>query len=109
MDIPNINIGVVYSPPKKKKPKEVVIETYLREQVEAHGGLCMKFTSPTHSGVPDRVIILNNHTCFVETKRPGGNPRELQKSTIQSMIDCGADVRVIDTKSKVDAFIKELT
>lgn len=83
------------------------IETYLKNKVEKAGGLCYKFESPGQSGVPDRVVILNR-TVFVEVKRKNGKPRKLQELQIKKMVVAGAEVFVIDGKSKVDDLIKEL-
>ena len=60
---------------------EKEIEKKLREMVERHGGLCLKWVCPGWSGVPDRIIILPGaHVIFAETKRPrGGKPSQLQR------------------------------
>ena len=84
------------------------IETYFTKQVKLHHGECFKFVSPSNRGVPDRIVILNGHTVFVELKAPDEKPRKLQVAVIKKMIRAGADVRVIDTKEKVDDFIKNL-
>lgn len=60
--------------------KESVIERHLRLQVEKHGGLCWKFTSPGMVGVPDRIVIpKDGQMFFVETKAPGGVLSSKQK------------------------------
>ena len=86
---------------------ENYVEGYLKKRTEAHGGMCMKFTSGI-TGVPDRIVLLAGHTVFVETKAPGGSPRRLQLHRHGEMRAVGADVRVIDTRPKVDALLKEL-
>lgn len=87
---------------------EEFIEGYLVKQVKAAGGLCFKFTSGV-AGVPDRIVILQGSTVFVETKAPGGTPRKLQRVRMAQMAEAGADVRVIDTRPQVDELIRELT
>lgn len=59
---------------------EKEIETKLRKMVERHGGLCLKWTCPGWSGVPDRIILLpGGRIVFAETKRPkGGKVSKLQ-------------------------------
>ena len=61
-------------------PLEKDIEKKLREMVESHGGLCLKWVCPGWSGVPDRIILLPRaHVIFAETKRPkGGKLDKLQ-------------------------------
>ena len=57
------------------------IERKLREMVEEHGGLCLKWVCPGWSGVPDRLLLLpGGRVMFVETKRPkGGAVSKMQK------------------------------
>lgn len=52
---------------------EKTIEQKLVKLVEANGGRCIKWTSPSSSGVPDRIVILpHGRVIFIETKRPKG-------------------------------------
>lgn len=84
---------------------ENYIESYLKTKAEEIGFLCYKFVSPANDGVPDRIIIGNNITIFVETKAPGEKARDLQKKTINDMIDKGAYVYVIDNRPDIDKLL----
>lgn len=84
------------------------IEAYLINQCEKNKILCYKFVSPGNSGVPDRILIGNGKTVFVELKAPGEKPRALQVYVMKKMTKAGADVRVADTKDLVDAIIKDI-
>ncbi|WP_026820021.1 VRR-NUC domain-containing protein [Arthrobacter castelli] len=88
--------------------REDTVEKYLLTRCRANGFLCMKFVSPARGGVPDRVIITPAETVFVETKRPGGKPRRLQKIVHTKMRRYGAKVYVADDRHKVDELIREL-
>lgn len=57
--------------------RERTIEQHLVHQVERLGGLTYKFLS-TQAGVPDRIVILNGVTYFVELKAPGGKLTKIQ-------------------------------
>jgi len=85
---------------------ENAVEQRLRKRVEALGGLCLKFTS-SRSGVPDRIVILQGRTIFVELKAPNRLPSNLQKVRIAQMRAAGADVRLIASKEAVDEFLNE--
>src|SRR6478736_6410135 len=85
--------------------KEITIEQYLVEQVEARGGKCEKFTSPGRRSVPDRLVTWMGTMDLVETKRPGGKPRAYQVRDHQDRLELGVLVRVLDTKAAVDAYI----
>lgn len=67
------------------------IEAALRGLVRRHHGLCLKWVSPGHSGVPDRIILLpGGRVYFVELKRPkGGEIAALQLWWRQRLIDLG--------------------
>ena len=45
---------------------EGYVEDYLIKQAKAHNHLCFKFISPGIDGVPDRILIGNGKTIFIE-------------------------------------------
>lgn len=60
-------------------------------------------------GVPDRLIVLpENKIGFVELKKPGEKPRELQKAQIRFLQKLGCKVAVIDSMEQIDKFLNEL-
>lgn len=89
---------------------EKEVERYLREQVKKRlGGVALKFVSPGLSGVPDRVVLLpGGKVIFVETKAPGKKLRILQEHVCGMIAALGFEVRRIDTKPGVDAFILKM-
>lgn len=88
------------------KVRESVIEEYLRNRCDQLGYLCYKFKAPSNAGVPDRIVIGNGHTVFVELKRPGEKPRKLQVAQIRRMREAGATVFVADTTELVDEVLQ---
>lgn len=88
--------------------KESDIEKYLLERVESFGGLCWKFVSPGTKGVPDRVVILNGLTVFIEVKAPGQNPRDLQVKRIQQIRHRDGNAIYISSIEEVDALVNIL-
>lgn len=89
------------------KPEDYV-EKYLVKQCKKQDFGCLKFTSPGTNGVPDRIIIADGQTIFVETKRAGGKLRRLQEEITAEMRRQGADVRVADTRELVDELLAEI-
>jgi len=88
--------------------REKSVETYLREQVKAHGGKAYKFVSPGNAGVPDRLVLFpGGRAAFVELKAPGKKPTLLQQAQIKKIGSMGFPAFVIDTKQGVDDFIKQ--
>lgn len=59
----------------------------------------MKFVSPGHSGVPDRIVlmpvppehqeIVSKYVQFIEVKRPGKEPTKLQRHWLAKLTGLG--------------------
>ena len=90
-------------------PLEAVIEAYLVKRIRSIGGECEKFNSMSRRSVPDRIITMPGaKIIFVELKRHGKQPTEMQERDHRRRREMGFDVCVIDSKESVDALIKEL-
>lgn len=51
---------------------EKYLENKIRKYINSQGGLCLKWTSPGFTGVPDRIALLpGGRVVFIEVKRPG--------------------------------------
>jgi hypothetical protein len=80
----------------------------LRDEVKKIGGKAYKFVSPGNNGVPDRLVCFPlGQARFVETKSPGKKLTPLQAKRKRELEMLGFSVSVIDSKEKVDLFIKE--
>lgn len=91
------------------KMKEYAVEKHLISVTQACGGMCIKFTSPGMSGVPDRIVILpGGKIGFAELKAPGKKPRRLQKAVIRDLYRRGCRVATIDNLKSVEGFIRRL-
>lgn len=86
------------------------IEKHLCKEVKnTLHGLSLKFVSPGQNGVPDRIVLVpSGHIYFVETKAPGKKLRKLQDYVCEMISQLGFTVLRIDTKEKVNAFVKEV-
>ena len=90
-------------------PKEVNIEAYLIRKVCDLGGKCCKFVSPGSAGMPDRLIILpGGVVAFVELKRLGEEPSDLQNKRIADLHKLGANAYWASTREQVDVVLKNL-
>ncbi|MCA8214513.1 hypothetical protein LGN20_11430 [Burkholderia cepacia] len=87
---------------------EKTVEAYLVDRVRAAGGDAYKFSSPARVSVPDRIVIFPPaRIYFVELKRPGGVVTKGQLREHERLRALGCDVRVIDSREAVDAFVRE--
>lgn len=90
--------------------KESTLEKKLKERIERAGGLCLKWTSPGFTGVPDRIVLLPDaRILFVEVKRPGlkdgMSPR--QKRVAQQLRDLGFTVIRLSDLKDIERYLGE--
>lgn len=78
--------------------RERTIERELTTLIRAAGGWCIKLTSPSMVGLPDRIILMpGGHACFAETKAPGQRLRPIQERRRCQLEALGFTVYVIDS------------
>jgi len=88
------------------KPREKRIETKLVEGVESAGGLCIKFPPLFFRGFPDRIVLMpKGRITFVEVKRPGEGPTNIQLKVHRKLKALGFRVEVIATHEDVEGFL----
>ena len=71
------------------------IEMYFKKRIEYAGGLCLKFSSPGCTGVPDRIVVYGGKVTFVEFKAPGRDVSKRQAIMIERIRACGCRVYVV--------------
>ena len=81
------------------------IEAYFRKRVEAEGGLALKFVSPSHRGVSDRIVCFPGSTWFVELKRPGGRLSPLLRVFAGVMARLGQNYTCLSSKEEIDIWL----
>lgn len=96
--------------------RERNIENYLVERVKEAGGEIRKVKWIGRRGCPDRFVGFSTRVsnlmfpyCLVELKRPGKKLDDHQKREIKKLEKVGLYTFVIDTKQKVNKFIKYFT
>ena len=85
---------------------EKQVETYLTKQVKSKKGMSLKFLS-TITGVPDRIVILNNKLYFVELKTEKGVVSERQKIVFKQLAEQGFPVLILRNKHDIEQFIEQ--
>lgn len=76
---------------------------------KASGCLIYKFSSPSHRGVADRIIIApNGQVGFLELKRLGERPTALQQKFLDDVTRQGAISGWADNLADVKTFIDAL-
>jgi hypothetical protein len=90
--------------------REIEVEDYLVEQAKAIGGEVRKLRWIGRNGAPDRVIMFEGKTIWVELKRPGtkrANPHQIREH--ERMRRAGQTVVLIDSFEGVDKLIVEVS
>ena len=96
---------------RRRRVRERNLERKIVEAVRSQGGVCLKWTSPGFTGVPDRIVFLpGGRIGFVEVKRPDGKGRESerQKRVAQILTLLGQKVRTVSSMKEFEEFINEL-
>ena len=76
---------------------EKIIEKKITEYAKKCGILSYKLNSISCRGLPDRMFLLpKGKIHFIELKRKGKKPTELQNLKIQELLDRGFLVEVVD-------------
>jgi len=75
--------------------------------VKEKGGLCYKWIS-TISGVPDRIVFLNQKIQLVELKTETGVISERQRVVFEQLKAQGFPVVVLRSKAGIDALLEHL-
>ena len=89
---------------------EKEVETYLVRKCKQHKLMCIKFTSKSLSGLPDRLILGHDAlVTFIELKSSIGKVRPLQEYIHLTLRAKGFEVLVINSKQGVDEYIKRAT
>ena len=102
-------LEVIHTGMQTFSESEKSIEQYLVKAVHIRHGLCLKFVSPGHTGVPDRVIILESIVYFAEIKAPGGRLSASQQAMHRKLRAAGARVVTLYSREEVDEFINEIS
>lgn len=88
---------------------EKQVEQALVKSVKAAGGLCPKWVAPGFNGVPDRIVLMpDGRIGFVEVKRPGAKPREIQLLRHRQLRHLGFQVFVLDDPADIGALIRRI-
>ena len=86
----------------KPKESEKTLEARLVREIEARGGMALKYTSQYHRGIPDRICLLPGGLCvFVELKSTGKKPTKLQAHAMERLDAMGLPTCVVDSTEKL--------
>lgn len=91
---------------RARKALESSVEGYLEDRCK---DLCVMVIKNTGlRGIPDRLLIYHGIHWFVELKRPGEEPSELQQAIARKLRSHGAVAICADCKPDVDRLLDAL-
>ncbi len=79
----------------KNKALESKIQSRIIERLKKEGWMVVKIGLTNLPGFPDLMALRNGEVRFIEVKRPGCVPRELQQYRINQLKDNGFNVEVL--------------
>lgn len=89
--------------------REKEIEKTMVDETRKKGGMALKLTSPSSSGLPDRMLLFpKGKVIFVELKAPGKKTRKLQDVVIEALRKLGFRVEVVDSKKRAKEVVNDL-
>lgn len=87
---------------------EKLLETKLKNGVEALGGVYLKLLPNFMSGIPDRLCLIpEGRVVFVELKTTKKRPKKIQLWVHAKLRKIGFRVEVIDTSEQIKNLISE--
>lgn len=91
----------------KPQESEKTLEARLAREIQARGGMALKYTSQHHRGIPDRIVLMpHGRTYFVELKSTGKRPTKLQRHAIAQISALGFPAWVVDSTATLDRFLR---
>ena len=87
---------------------EKQVEKYLTKRVKESGGLSYKWIS-TITGVPDRIVFINQQAHLVELKTETGSLSPRQILVFDELGEHGFSVHVLRSYDDIEDFIKHAT
>jgi hypothetical protein len=81
------------------------IEKYLNKRIKQLSGLSFKWLSSV-TGVPDRIVILNQKVLFVELKTETGKLSPRQILVFDELGEAGFPVHVLRSYNDIEEFIR---
>jgi hypothetical protein len=85
---------------------EKEIEKHLTKKVKQSSGLCFKWLSSV-TGVPDRIVFLNQKVHLVELKTATGKLSPRQILVFDELGEAGFPVHILRSKDDADEFVRE--
>lgn len=79
---------------------ESKVQSRLIKHYERQGYMVVKLILTNKPGIPDLMLLKDGTASFIECKREGGNPRDLQKYRIEELRSLGFKVEVADSVVK---------
>jgi hypothetical protein len=89
---------------------EKQIEYHLRDKIKLLGGLCLKWTCPGWTGVPDRIVLMpGGRVFFVELKNGSKgrlSPRQIVVHKLLSRL--GFKVWIVRVEETLQEFLRHV-
>lgn len=75
---------------------ESKIQSSIISRLQREGWLVIKLIKTNTNGIPDLIVHRNGFTAYIEVKRPGQKPRDLQLYRMKQLRDHGIQCITVD-------------
>lgn len=72
------------------------------KRLQSWGWMVIHLIQTSTNGIPDTLCLKNSRAVFIEWKRPGQQPRELQQYRIRKLREQGFETLVITDLKKLE-------
>lgn len=94
--------------PGLKVEREKTLERKLADKVKKMGGIALKFTPFSFTGIPDRIVLLPGGIMFfAELKETNEKMRPRQEYVKNLLERLGFRVELLDTSEKIEKILAE--
>lgn len=89
--------------------QEAHVERACRVIAEQHGAALLKLGAALQRGIPDRMLLWQGRTIFIEFKSPGRYPTPIQRHWHARLRGLGFEVHVFRTVEEFKKLLNRLT
>jgi hypothetical protein len=84
--------------------REAIIQGQIIKYLEANNWLAIKLIQTNKNGIPDLMALKDGRTVFIEVKKPGKKPNDLQKYRMDQLSKKGFDAITATSTHDVQNF-----
>lgn len=86
--------------------KESAVQAKIKRKLEQAGWFVTKLIQTSTNGIPDLLALRGGRAVFIEVKRPGGKPSDLQGYMLEKLQGLGFTALVATNENDIESLLK---